>query len=94
MKALKEIIEKNPELILKISTPDIRELARICIEEGRSQMAATAPDEYMTPKQYAEALHVSLVTLWTWDKQGITRPYHIGARKLYKRSDLEKIMIR
>ena len=49
-------------------------------------------DELLTPKQFAEALQISLVTLWSWDKKEITHPVRIGNQKRYRRSDLEKIM--
>lgn len=50
------------------------------------------PEEYLTPSQFAEALQISLVTLWNWDKRKITRPLHIGSKKRYRRSDLELIL--
>lgn len=51
-------------------------------------------ETYLTPQQFADKVHVSLVTLWSWDKKGITRPLRIGNKKLYRRSDLEKILCR
>lgn len=49
-------------------------------------------EEYLTPEEMAKTLHISLVTLWSWDKKGITIPLRIGNKKLYRRSDLEKIL--
>jgi len=36
---------------------------------------------YLTPAPVCEALQVSLVTLWSWDKKGITRPLRIGTQR-------------
>ena len=47
---------------------------------------------YLTPQQFADALQISLVTLWNWDNKGITLPLKIGNKKRYRRSDLDKIM--
>jgi len=92
-----EILKTSPELAgtLTISTnaKDLQELAEYCIEKGRKEKPEPKdPEEYLTPAKYAEVLKISLVTLWSWDKKGITIPLRIGNKKLYRRSDLEKIL--
>jgi len=49
-------------------------------------------EEYLTPAEFAEVLKISLVTLWSYDRKNLTRPLRIGNKKLYRRSDLEKIV--
>jgi Helix-turn-helix domain len=92
-----EILKNNPELAenltIKVNANDLRNLVELCISRGKQEKPEpTSPEEYMTPAQLAEALKVSLVTLWNWDKKGITRPLRIGNAKRYRRSDLEKIL--
>lgn len=53
---------------------------------------AKEEEVYLTPQEFADALKVSLVTLWHWDGKGITRPLKIGNKKRYRKSDLEKIL--
>ena len=94
---ISEILKNNPELsehlTIKVNASDLKEFAELCINKGKQEKAETTnPEEYLTPAQFAEALQVSLVTLWSWDKKGITRPLRIGNKKLYRRSDLEKIL--
>jgi hypothetical protein len=50
-------------------------------------------EEYLTPAEMAQFLKVSMVTLWHWDKKGITRPLRVGNLKRYRKSDLEKIIV-
>lgn len=95
--SLIEILKNSPELAgtLTISTnaKDLQELAEYCIERGRKEKPEVKdPEEYLTPAEYAKALKISLVTLWSWDKKHLTRPLRIGNKKLYRRSDLEKIL--
>ncbi len=52
-----------------------------------------AEEEYFTPSEMAQSLKVSMVTLWNWDKQGITNPLRIGNLKRYRKSDLERILV-
>jgi hypothetical protein len=85
--SITEILKTNPELAGNL------EFAELCINKGKQEKPESKdPEEYLTPAQFAEALQVSLVTLWSWDKKGITRPLRIGNAKRYRRSDLEKIL--
>ena len=93
---ISEILKSNPELAenltIKVSASDLKEFAELCINGGRKERLEPMNEEYLTPQQFADALQVSLVTLWSWDKKGITLPLRIGNAKRYRRSDLEKIM--
>jgi Helix-turn-helix domain len=95
--SITEILKSNPEiegnLIINVSASDLKDFAELCINRGKQEKPEPKdPEEYLTPNQFAEALQVSLVTLWSWDKKGITRPLRIGNAKRYRRSDLEKIL--
>ena len=93
------ILKENPELAKSIrfemTGSDLLtvsdELVRLAVEAEKAKQKS-APEEYLTPQEFADALKVSLVTLWSWDNKGITRPLRIGNKKRYRRSDLEKIM--
>ena len=49
-------------------------------------------ETYLTPQEVAEKLRVSLVTLWKYDRKGITKPVRIGGKRLYRSSDVEGIL--
>lgn len=93
------VLKENPELAksvkLEISGADLLAFGESIHKSAIAESEKNAPKEtevYLTPAQLAEALQVSLVTLWSWDKKGITRPLRIGNAKRYRRSDLEKIL--
>jgi hypothetical protein len=93
------ILKENPELAknirLEVSGTDLLafgEYLQSHASETTIKSKSQSVEEYLTPKQFAEALQISLVTLWSWDKKKITLPLHIGSQKRYRRSDLEKIM--
>ena len=46
----------------------------------------------MTRKEAAEALKVSLPTLWRWDNIGYLKPVKIGAKSLYRAIDIDRIL--
>jgi hypothetical protein len=61
-------------------------------EEITKEQIRKEREEYLTAQQTAEILQISLVTLWSWDKKGITKAYRIGSKKLYKRGELDSFM--
>jgi len=83
------ILKENPELAksikLEVSGADLlalwEDIHKRAMESEKSTKEA---EEYLTPQQFADALQVSLVTLWSWDKKGITRPLRIGNAKRYR----------
>jgi len=49
--------------------------------------------EYLTRKEVAKILKVSLVTLTDWNKKGVLKPYRLGNLIRYKRSEVEESLI-
>jgi hypothetical protein len=92
------ILKEHPELAkslkLEISGADLLAFGESIHKSAlvESEKTTKEKEEYMTSQQFADTLQVSLVTLWNWDRKGITKPLHIGNKKRYRRSDLEKIM--
>ena len=49
--------------------------------------------EYLTRKEVAQILKVSLVTLTDWNKKGVLKPYRLGNLIRYKRVELDQALI-
>jgi excisionase family DNA binding protein len=49
--------------------------------------------EYLTRKEVAAILKVSLVTLTDWNKKGILKPYRLGNLIRYKRVEIDQSLI-
>lgn len=49
--------------------------------------------EYLTRKEVAKILKVSLVTLSDWNKKGVLKPYRLGNLIRYKRDEIEQSLI-
>lgn len=91
---LKENSELAKSVKLEMSCADLITFAETIHKNAVAERIKNAPleEEYLTPAEYAKILKISLVSLWSWDKKGITKPLYIGNKKLYRRSDLEKIL--
>jgi hypothetical protein len=94
--SITELLKSNPELagniVINTNVSDLQEFANFCIEKGKETRQAPEPEKYLTAQEFADKLNVSLVTLWSWDRKGITNPVRIGATKRYKLSDLKKML--
>ena len=51
-------------------------------------------DEYLTRKEVAELLKCDLSTIHNWTKKGKLTKYGIGDRTYYKKSDIEKAIVK
>ncbi|MBN2742720.1 MAG: helix-turn-helix domain-containing protein [Marinilabiliaceae bacterium] len=79
---------------LIITTPDqLQTTIEQAINKALSRVPTIEPkadEEYLTADEVADKLKISLVTLWSWDRKGITSPVRIGNMKRYRKSELDK----
>jgi len=79
--------QHNPFTELNVKLEAIkRKLDRLA---DRPETPSPGVERYLTTDQFCDALNISRVTLWSWDKKGITRPVRVGNLKRYRLSDLE-----
>jgi excisionase family DNA binding protein len=48
--------------------------------------------KWITRKEAAQILRVSLVTISDWSKKGVLKPYYIGSRVRFKLAEIEAIL--
>lgn len=65
-----------------------------CLIELKHEFQPNEPEELMTRNEVADYLKISTTTLWHWTNKGRLIAYGIGARVYYKRSEIEKSLIR
>jgi len=51
-------------------------------------------EEYLTKREVSQILKVSLVTIHDWNKKKILNPFRLGNLIRYKRTDIDKALIR
>ena len=82
----------EPILLNGINLSDIKKVLREVLEEKSNDFAKpvkSEDQEYLTRKEVAKLLKISLTTLNDWSKQGIVQAYRIGNRVLYKKKEIE-----
>jgi hypothetical protein len=85
-----QLIEVTPQQLQE----EILKGIKIQLKEFASLSKATAHEEYLTRQETATLLKVDLSTLWYWKKKGILTPSGLSSRVYYKRSDIDKAMIK
>ncbi len=63
------------------------------LDELKSKFEPKLPNEYLTRSEVAKLLKCDLSTIHNWTKAGKLRAYAIGARVLYKRSEIDSALI-
>lgn len=51
------------------------------------------PTVWLSRKEVSELLGISLVTIHDWGKKGILKPYKMGNRVRFKRSEIEQTLL-
>lgn len=90
----KVILDKmnGAELLQKFSElgQSVNELKELVTRHTK----ADTPRTYLTRKETAHLLHVTLATLSRWEKCGILQPKRVGARVYYSNIEVENALRR
>ena len=86
-------ISQNNVQFVQITTDQLAELINEQVKKNLSEfkkefLSKEADDELLTRDQTAEFLQVDVSTLYLWAKKGKIKPYGIGKRRYFKRSEL------
>lgn len=74
-------------------TSNILKDVRIELEKIAQNFQPKKQPEYLTRKEVAKILKVSLVTLSDWNKKGVLKPYRLGNLIRYKREEIDQALI-
>ena len=84
---------ENSILIRNLTAEELQNLIRSTIrEELRLILPKKGDPKYLTRKEVAAFLKISLPTLHEYTKAGIVNGFRIGTRILYKMEDIEQNM--
>ncbi|MCF1420319.1 helix-turn-helix domain-containing protein [Mangrovimonas futianensis] len=92
------MLEKNVTQVFGITPAelkqDIIQDVRKELNELSQNFQPVRPPEYLTRKEVAAILKVSLVTLSDWNSKGVLNPYRLGNLIRYKRSEIDEALIK
>ena len=83
------------EIFINLEIQDLENLIRNCIREELKEMTSKGEDtDLLKANEVCEYLKISKVTLFKWLKQGKITGYHLGTRLFFKRTDVDKALIK
>lgn len=95
MTDLVHLTKQYPDLNLTVRVADLREFADYYVSEVKNVYETKQEQEkYVKRIPAAEQLGVDLSTLWRYDKTGYLCPVKVGGKRLYKQSDIDKILMK
>lgn len=93
---IQELIQTTPNVSITIGANDLMGCLRMAIKEAKEEweaaITAKKTEAYVSPAKASEQLHVDKSTLWRWAKSGYLVPIETGGKRLYKQSDIDKIL--
>jgi len=93
---LYDILNDASNLNVTISGGQLRECIDYCVAKTRQdierQVADSSAETHFSRNRTADVLGVNLSTLHRWSKSGYLTPITVGGRRLYRKSDIDKIL--
>ena len=94
---LLEVAKQFPDMSITIRLEDLMEanrslLAELLEQETLEREKRSKEETYLTRDQVMDMLNISPATLWRWMKQKYLVPIEIGAKRLYLRSEVERLL--
>lgn len=84
-----QFIQVTPEQLQEAILNGVKEQ----LDGLKANFQAKEPNQYLTRNQVKELLNVDLSTLYNWNRRKILKPYGIGGRVYYKRSEIEAVIV-
>lgn len=83
------------EIFTNIEIEDFIDLIRNCIREEIQEIVKNNENgELMKANEVCEYLRISKVTLYKWLKQGKITGYYLSTRLFFKKSEMDKALIK
>ena len=83
-------------IVYQVSADELRAIVKEMYHEARQEMEQAIKEHRERPtidrRQASQLLNVSFSTLWKWAKIGYLTPSKIGAKVLYRASDIDRIL--
>ena len=94
---LLEVAKQFPDMSITVRLEDLMEanrslLAELLEQESLEREKRSKEETYLTRDQVMDMLNISPTTLWRGMKQKYLVPIEIGAKRLYLRSEVERLL--
>lgn len=93
---LSELSQSGANISVTISLNDLTAFAENLISKTKKQLEAdviaSTEERFLSRTETCDYLQVDQSTLWRWANRGYLVPVEMGGKRLYKLSDLKRIL--
>lgn len=93
---LLELLKNNANINVTITLDDLRTYSSELIQQTKKQLEADVIaqqcESYLTRQETCDFLKVDQSTIFRWARRGYLIPIEVGGRRLYRLSEIKKIM--
>ena len=91
-----ELLKTESNFNITIQKSDLMDFANFLIKNTKTELEAEViaqqNESYLTRLETTDYLKVDQSTLFRWAKRGYLMPVEVGGRRLYRKSDLKRIL--
>jgi hypothetical protein len=96
MEAILNLLTSDANFNITIQKSDLLDFANFMISKTKNELEAEVvaknSERYVPRLEACNILKVDQSTLFRWAKRGYLMPVEVGGRRLYKMSDLQRIL--
>ena len=96
MEAILNLLNSDANFNITIQKSDLMDFANFLIKNTKTELEAEViaqqAETYLTRLETCDFLKVDQSTLWRFAKRGYLMPVEVGGRRLYRMSDLKRIL--
>lgn len=91
---IEQLSNLNANVCVSVTLSDLREFLSSLVAEAETTREQVENEEIMlTAEETAKALCISENSLWRWGKLGYIKGVKVGRKVLYRKSDVDSILI-
>jgi hypothetical protein len=94
--SLEELLKSGQSVTITVGLSDLKEFGNDLISKTKNQLEAeliaSNSEKYLTRNETCNELKIDSSSLWRWSKRGYLVPVEVGGRRLYKMSDIKRIL--
>jgi hypothetical protein len=96
MKAIQDLLNSDANINVTIQRSDLMDFGRFLISQTKTELEAEViaqqNETYKTRLETCDFLKVDQSTLFRWAKRGYLIPVEVGGKRMYRMSDLQRIL--
>lgn len=90
------MIQTNANINLTITLADLRTFHKEVIQSTKAELEAEIiaqkAERYVPRLEACDILKIDQATAWRWAKRGYLVPVEVGGKRMYRMSDLQRIL--